>query len=277
MPPVPPKLIPPATGDHLITSCPATHVLLLVLNRPKALNAMTPELQEDIERVLDWAEEEPEVWVVIITGTGRAFCAGQDLKGWLGRPKTENDLHEHGFGGISSRRALTKPLIAAVNGLAFGGGTELILNCDLVVASEDAKFALPEVSRGVVAAQGGIPRLAKTAGHQFASEMLLLGKPISAQEAYRRFRIVNAVVPADRVVPTALDYAATMISNSPDAVRSTKVALLLAKEYGMYESSQHHFKTPEHQIAMTGDNIKEGLVAFSKKRNPTWKNPKAKL
>ncbi|CAG8603265.1 16587_t:CDS:2, partial [Acaulospora colombiana] len=144
MPPIPQKLNPPATGDHLITSCPATHVLLLVLNRPKALNAMTPELQEDIERMLDWAENEPEVWVVIITGTGRAFCAGQDLKGWLDRPKTENDLHEHGFGGISSRRALTKPLIAAVNGLAFGGGTELILNCDLVVASEDAKFALPE-------------------------------------------------------------------------------------------------------------------------------------
>jgi enoyl-CoA hydratase/carnithine racemase len=85
---------------------------------------------------------------------------------WLNRPVTENDLHEHGFGGISARKTLTKPLIAAVNGLAFGGGTELILNCDLVIASEDAKFALPEVSRGVVAAQGGIPRLAKTAGHQ---------------------------------------------------------------------------------------------------------------
>lgn len=84
----------------------------------------------------------------------------------------ENDLHEHGFGGISSRRTLTKPLIAAVNGLCFGGGTELILNCDLVVASEDAKFALPEVSRGVVAAQGGIPRLAAAAGHQVSIVLL---------------------------------------------------------------------------------------------------------
>jgi hypothetical protein len=88
---------------------------------------------------------------------------------WLQHPRTENSLHEHGFGGISSRRTLTKPLIAAVNGIAYGGGTELILNCDLVIASEKAKFALPEVSRGVVAAQGGIPRLSNAAGHQVRS------------------------------------------------------------------------------------------------------------
>ncbi|KAG8825524.1 hypothetical protein FRB91_003011 [Serendipita sp. 411] len=277
MPPVPQKLSPPSTKDHLIVSNPAEHVLLLCLNRPQALNSMTPELQEDIENILDWAEREPEVWVIIVTGSGRAFCAGQDLKGWLNRPQNQHSLHEHGFAGISSRRALTKPLIAAVNGLAFGGGTELILNCDLVIASEKARFALPEVSRGVVAAQGGIPRLANAAGHQLASEMLLLGKPISAQDAYQRFNIVNAVVPPGDLMPTALKWAATIVSNSPDAVQSTKKALLLAKESGMWEGSQRHFESPEHKQAMMGGNIKEGLAAFSQKRNPSWKSPSAKL
>ncbi|CCA67917.1 related to enoyl-CoA hydratase [Serendipita indica DSM 11827] len=277
MPPVPQRLAPPATGEHLITSCPSEHVLLLTLNRPKSLNAMTPELQEDIERVLDWAENEPEVWVVIITGTGRAFCAGQDLKGWLNRPRTENNLHEHGFAGISARRTLTKPLIAAINGIAYGGGMELTVNCDLVVASEDAKFALPEVSRGVVAAQGGIPRLASIAGHQRASEMLLLGRPITAQEAYQRFNFVNAVVPSTKLMSTALEWAAMISSNSPDAVRSTKKALMLAKEHGMWEGSKRHIESPEHKQAMNGENIKEGLVAFSKKRSPSWKSPPAKL
>lgn len=166
MPTVPPRLTLPQVGDHLIVSNPANRVLLLVLNRPETLNAMTPELQDDIEKVLDWAEREPEIWVIVITGNGRAFCAGQDLKAWLSRPRPENGPHEHGFGGISSRRSLTKPLIAAVNGLAFGGGLELVLNCDLAVASESATFAFPEVSRGVVASQGGIPRLAYVAGHQ---------------------------------------------------------------------------------------------------------------
>ncbi|KAG8801874.1 hypothetical protein FRC17_006535, partial [Serendipita sp. 399] len=271
MPPVPQKLSPPPTGDHLVVSSPAEHVLLLCLNRTRALNSMTPEIQDDIEKVLDWAEREPDVWVIIITGSGRAFCAGHDLKGWLNRPQNQHHLHEHGFAGISSRRSLTKPLIAAVNGLAFGGGTELILNCDLVVASESARFALPEVSRGVVAAQGGIPRLANAAGHQLASEMLLLGRPISAQDAYQRFNIlgaklfsVNAVVPSNKLMSTALEWATIITSNSPDAVQSTKKALLLAKESGMWEGSKRHFESPEHKQAMTGDNIKEGLTAFSR-------------
>ncbi|KAG8759467.1 hypothetical protein FRC14_005848 [Serendipita sp. 396] len=138
-------------------------------------------------------------------------------------------------------------------------------------------FALPEVSRGVVAAQGGIPRLANAAGHQLASEMLLLGKPISAQDAYQRFNIVNAVVPPGDLMPTALKWAATIVSNSPDAVQSTKKALLLAKESGMWEGSQRHFESPEHKQAMMGGNIKEGLAAFSQKRNPSWKSPSAKL
>lgn len=196
---------------------------------------------------------------------------------WLQGPRTEYGLHEHGFGGISSRRTLTKPLIAAVNGIAYGGGTELILNCDLVIASEQAKFALPEVSRGVIAAQGGIPRLSNAAGHQLASEMLLLGRPISAADAYTRYNIVNAVVPHNNLMSKALEWASIIISNSPDAVRSTKKALLLAKEHGMWEGSKQHFASPLHQAAMTGENIKEGLVAFNKKRNPSWKNPPSKL
>lgn len=194
-------LVPPAHSDELQISFPENHVLLLTLNRPKSLNAMTPQMSDDLGRALDWFENEPSLWyclvldagctsshffhrrVVIVTGAGRIFCAGADLKALVrfhsvelspvahrdaspsgrwnknqqaGSSKEQEGLEgdPYGFGSIS-RRQSNKPFIAAVNGGAFGGGTEIVLNCDIVVASHDAKFALPEVKRGVVAAQGG--------------------------------------------------------------------------------------------------------------------------
>lgn len=176
----------PSVGAHLLLSLPAPHVLQLTFNRPEQLNAMTDALEADICRTLDWFEAEPSLWVVILSGKGRAFCAGQDLKDWLaknrgnvvtvkhssGEPmqadsevqKSVNRMKTGGFGGMSARRS-TKPILAAVDGICMGGGTETILNCDLVVASSRSVFGLPEVARGVVAAMGGIPRLSQLAGH----------------------------------------------------------------------------------------------------------------
>jgi len=137
-------------------------------------------------------------------------------------------------------------------------------------------FSFPEVKRGVVAALGGIPRLARICGHQLASEMLLLGKTVDAREAQARFGFVNAVVPADQVLSTAIGFAKDITANSPDAVQSTKVALLLAQKHNVEETFHTHVWSPETKRVGDGENIQEGLQAFVEKRKPSWKNP-AKL
>ncbi|KAI0652368.1 enoyl-CoA hydratase/carnithine racemase [Trametes meyenii] len=278
-------LQPPAHSDEIKVAFPQEHVLLLTFNRPKSLNAVTPTMTDDIKAVLDWFDEEPSLWIVVITGEGRAFCAGADLIEWNKRQAgggAEEDQQRiirdvDGFASISRRYGSSKPMIAAVNGGAYGGGVEMILNCDLVIASEEAMLALPEVKRGVVAVQGGMPRLARIAGHQLASEMLLLGKPISAKDAATRFGFVNKVVPKTEVLPTALAWAAEIAQNSPDAVQSTKRALLLANRHGSVEDTVvAHIGAKESKRAFTSENILEGLKAFTEKRKPSWKNP-AKL
>jgi len=256
---------------------------MLTLNRPKHLNAMTPQMERDIKMVLDWFDNEPSLWVSIVTGEGRAFCAGADLKAW-NNDQQKNIITEqervlssvHGFGGISRRRGSIKPMIAAVNGGAYGGGVEIILNCDLVVASDKARFALPEVTRGVLAIQGVIPRLAKVAGHQLASEMLLLGDPISAHEAQTKFRFVNMVVPHSELIPACLRLARRINQNSPDSVQSTKHALVLSQSHSYEDTVQSHALSLESKRVYNGSNIKEGLKAFVEKRAPIWRNP-AKL
>jgi len=229
---------------------------------------------------LRWFDEEPSLWVVIITGEGRAFCAGADLKSWHrdqmdGRVTEQESVASslHGFAAISRRHTSCKPIIAAVNGLAYGGAVELVLNCDIVIASEDATFGLPEVKRGVLASQGVIPRLAKTAGHQLASEMLLLGNPVSAVQARDRFRFVNAVVEKSNVLSAALDVARQISSNSPDSVQSSKEGLVLAQKHHFEEAVRTHSLSAVSKRLYNGKNIKEGLIAFAEKRPPTWTNP----
>ncbi|KAJ7640168.1 enoyl-CoA hydratase/carnithine racemase [Mycena rosella] len=271
------KLSPPAVSGEILLDFPQEHVLLITLNRPRSLNAFTPGMTDDLRRVLNWFEDEPSLWCVIFTGAGRAFCAGADLKAGIKTTGRQAETGEkiisdmHGFASIS-RRESKKPFIAAVNGSSFGGGTELTLNCDLVVASRDASFGLPEVKRGVIAIQGGIPRLVRIAGHQLASEMLLLGKTITADDARNRFGFVNAVVAPADVLPTALEFASQIVANSPDSVQSTKVALLLTQRHSNEETLAVHVRSPETVANFQGANIKEGLKAFNEKRSPVWQN-----
>ncbi|KAH8111856.1 ClpP/crotonase [Phellopilus nigrolimitatus] len=281
---------PPAISDALKVSFPAAHVVLLTLNRPAARNAMSPGLQADIERTLAWFDDEPSLWVGILTGAGRVFCAGADLKAWAqasGKLESERSAHSpagiaastHGFAGVSRRTASCKPLIAAVVGGAFGGGVEMLLNCDLVVAADDATFALPEVKVGVTVASGGIPRLVSIAGRQLASEMMLLGRTVTAQEACSRFRLCREPARAgERVLATALEWARAMTRDcSPDAVQSTKRGIALAWQHGSVEDATvAHARAAESVRHFAGDNIKEGLRAFAEKRKPKWTNP-AKL
>ncbi|TFY76591.1 hypothetical protein EWM64_g7422 [Hericium alpestre] len=274
----------PPHSDEVRVWFPREHIMVLSFNRPRSLNAMTPQMESDIKKLLDWFDEEPYLWAVIITGEGRAFCAGADLKAWDVRQQQGQANEQettatlfNGFGSIS-RRVSSKPIIAAVNGGAFGGGVEMILNCDLVIASDQAVFALPEVKRGVVAAQGVIPRLRATAGHQLASEMLLLGRVVGAPEAHQRFGFVNAVVPKEKAVETAIEWAAQITQNSPDAVQCTKRSLVLAAQHADIERAVIEAGwSLESRRLYRGENIKEGLRAFSEqKRKPNWKNP-AKL
>ncbi|TRM66743.1 ClpP/crotonase-like domain-containing protein [Schizophyllum amplum] len=291
----------PKAYSQLLASFPAEHVLLVTFNRPKALNAMTPEMTDELQHILDWFEEKADLWcactalasiyfhltpsarrVVVFTGAGRIFCAGADLIAWNKHQQSGESSEQarltadtYGFGSIS-RRQSRKPMIAAVNGGAYGGGTEIVLNCDLVVAGQDAKFALPEVKRGVIAAAGGIARVERFVGHQLAAELLLLGKTITAEDARGRFGFVNVVVPAADVVSAAVQLARDLTQNSPEAVQSTKRGLLMAQNLGLEDAYLQHTWVPETTRVFKGDNIKEGLRAFSEKRSPKWGNP-AKL
>jgi len=256
-------------------------VLLLTFNRPDVLNAISIPILNDLNAVLNWFEKEPELWVLVLTGAGRTFCVGADLKRWK-QDKATGSYEEisrlidnpGGFASLSHRQS-TKPIIAAVNGHAFGGGSEIVVNSDIVVASTMARFGFPEVHVGVVAASGGIQRLLRIAGHQKASEVLLTGRDISAVEARDVFRFVNDVVSPDRVLPRALEYAEAILNQSPDSIRSTKKALNEAALHGNIENAwRFHVVSSENRSVYSGENIKEGLDAFNDKRKPKWVNPK---
>ncbi|KIY71274.1 ClpP/crotonase [Cylindrobasidium torrendii FP15055 ss-10] len=277
---------PPPHSNNFLVAFPIPHVLLLTLNRPEALNSVTPQQQQELRLVLDWFDVTDELWVLVITGAERMFCTGVDLKDWNQRAsantrtdQTDIVANTNGFASLS-RRDSAKPIIAAVNGGAFGGGMELLLNCDLVVAADDAKFALPEVRRGVSALQGGIPRLTQIAGHQRASEMLLLGRTFSAKEAYAKFGFINFLVPQSSVLSTALDLAKEIVTKcSPDAVQATKRALLLAEDHQASIAGGASSRESDGLFGTEGDalNMQEGLLSFVEKRAPVWKNPRSKL
>ncbi|KAI5998309.1 ClpP/crotonase-like domain-containing protein [Pisolithus albus] len=256
-----------ADSSVVSVSVPQQHTLLVALNRPNQRNAITPDMAREIARVLDWFDNEPSLWVVVLTGEGDTFCAGADLKSWHASQSSDviseqQDIASspHGFASISRRRTSSNPSSQPRRNHP---------KCDLVVASTDAVFALPEVKRGVVAAQGGIPRLARVAGHQLASEMLLLGNTITALEARDKYRFINIITSPAEVLPTALALARIITSNSPDAVESTKEGLLIAQRIGnVDEAVVSHALSAASGRVWNGQNVK--------KRTPKWSNP-AKL
>lgn len=284
-----PLQLPFKLSDQIQASHAGPHVLLILLNRPEAMNAMSKEMEESLTLLLNWFQGNDDYWVAVLSGNGKIFCAGADLVEWLKRDyaglgtQVTSDQERlismsHGFGSLSRRYTLNKPIIAAVNGGAFGGGTEMVLNCDIVIAEENAKFALPEVKRGVIAAAGGIPRLLRVSGYQLAAEMLLLGRNVSAVEARDRFRFVNEVVPRGKAIEAAIAWALKICENSPDAVQATKNGLILGLLRGNIEEAYaSHAWGEASKKTWVGENIKEGLRAFSEKRKPDWGNPSAKL
>ncbi|GAB2642503.1 crotonase/enoyl-CoA hydratase family protein [Nocardioides ginkgobilobae] len=250
-------------------------VCLITLNRPAALNAVNSALSTAVGQALDQAAGDPAVKVVVVTGRGRAFCAGADLKELAaGRPVAADGHPEWGFAGIV-RHWIDKPVIAAVNGFAMGGGTEIALACDLVVASSEATFGLPEVTRGLIAAAGGVVRLQRQLPLKRALELALLGEAIDATTA-AEWGLVNRVVEPDAVLDTAWELARTIAANAPLSVRQTKRMLHRGAAGGSDWNTDWTGEDPwEANAAATvevfsSSDAREGPRAFTEKRAPRW-------
>ncbi|KAI1420781.1 enoyl-hydratase [Xylaria sp. FL1777] len=291
---LPPTLSsPPPPVPDVIVSFPAQHILLVTLNRPKQLNAIPRPQHFALEKLWAWYDDEPSLRCAVITGTGRAFCAGQDLKEWDANnkaaaasastpetppppPRDETSgirMPLGGFAGLSNR-AGKKPVLAAVNGICFGGGMEAAINCDMVIATEKATFGLPEVTIGVIALAGALPRLVRSVGRQRASEMALGGKSYSAAEM-RDWGLVNEVVrDGEDVVAAALKWAARIAANSPDAVIVSREGLKLGWEtVGPQQGTDLLMKGLYARIE-NGENFVEGVRSFNERRKPAWKDSK---
>jgi enoyl-CoA hydratase len=242
-------------------------IAVITLRRPEARNAVSPEVAAGVEAAIDRREEDPDAWVGIITGEGPVFCAGADLKAIAAGKAGELNTKRGGFAGIA-RRQRTKPIIAAVDGPALAGGTEIVLACDLVVASTNAAFGLPEVKRSLVAAAGGLFRLPRALPPAIAMELILTGDPLSAERAHH-FGLVNELVAPGEALSAAKALAERITVNAPLAVRASRRVALASMAAGDDDLWRLTFEA-------TGDvfgteDFAEGPRAFIEKRPPVWK------
>lgn len=246
------------------------HVAVITMNRPEVLNAVNEAMSVAMQEAIDELVADPDLRVGVITGAGRAFSVGADLKEVAaGRPLQAPHQRERGFGGFM-RRPVAKPLIAAVNGYALGGGTEMMLSCDLAVASEKATFGLPEVRRGIIAAGGGLLRLHRRIPQAVAMELALTGAPIGAEDALR-WGLVNRVVPEERVLDAALELAEVIAANAPLAVQASKRLIQGGYALGSdWQAEAWAVSDAEIKAIMHSADAHEGPRAFAQKRAPRW-------
>jgi len=250
------------------------HILTITINRPEARNAVNAAVHVGIGTALDEAEADPDIRVVIITGAGdKAFCAGADLVALSrGGALAPDDKAQQawGFGGFAAH-PISKPVIGAVNGFAFGGGCELALMCDLIVAAENAQFGLPEVKVGLFAAAGGAFRIVKQLPPKLAMEHLLTGDPFDAATALR-YGFANRVVPLADLMPTAIALAEKIAGNAPLSVQASKRVALRMQD-GQIAGDDAHWadNSRERRALMASEDAREGPRAFAEKRKPVWK------
>ena len=237
------------------------------INRPEARNAVNGAVAQGIEEAIDKIEADDSIWVGIITGEPPVFCAGADLKEINSGNAAALATARGGFGGIVQRER-TKPIIAAVDGPALAGGTEIVLSCDLVVASSTATFGIPEVKRSLVAAAGGLFRLGRKIPLNIAMELALTGDPISAEVAHQH-GLVNRLCEPGQALEVATALAEQICANAPVAVRESRKVVIEATnapdELGWKMSAEGMAK------AMSSADFGEGLTAFIEKRPPQWK------
>ncbi len=247
-------------------------IAYITINRPERLNALHAAANAEMRAAFTEFRDDPEAWIVILTGTGeRSFSAGNDL-----RVTAEADQSSErpaptavraSFGGITSGFDCWKPIIAAVNGYALGGGLELAMSCDVIVAADHAELGLPEPRVGLVAAASGVHRLPRHVPHKIAMGMMLTGRRIKAQEALR-IGLVNEVVPLSDLMPTAERWASEMLECAPMSLRASKQMALQGLGWPLDIAHSRSY-SEQHRMAASADRI-EGPRAFSEKRKPNW-------
>jgi crotonobetainyl-CoA hydratase len=246
-------------------------VLTITLDRPKA-NAIDVTTSKALYAAFSQLQNDPALRVAIITGTGRFFSAGWDLDAATGGEAIDADHGPGGFAGLTEFFSLDKPVIAAVNGLAMGGGFELALAADLIVASEAAEFALPEVRLGMIADSGGVLRLPRRVPRAIAAEMLMTGRRMDAAEAVR-WGLVNQVVPAGQLLLVAHALARQMVQAAPLALAAVK-QVLRATEGQTVAQAYQTLRTgdlPAYRTMLVSEDAQEGPQAFAQKRAPVWR------
>ena len=250
----------------------ARSTLVVTINRPEVLNAVNQAVWDGLGDALEQADRDPGVRAVIITGAGeRAFCAGADLTAIANhefRRDPDPVRDAWGFAGVVTH-PVSKPVIAAVNGLALGGGWEIVLSCDLVVAADTAQFGLPEVRHGLIAGGGGALRLPRHLPPALAMEVLLTGATLDARRA-AELGLVNAVVPHEEVLMKALELAELIARNAPLAVQATK-RIASAVVRGQTEDEGWRVSDRELAAVLVSEDAAEGPRAFAEKRQPVWR------
>jgi crotonobetainyl-CoA hydratase len=254
---------------EFITTERRGNILLVTLNRPEVYNAVHPPMHHELAEVWDAFATDPDLWVAVLTGAGdKAFTAGNDLK--FTAVGGKGTMPASGFAGLAQRFDLEKPIIAAVNGFAMGGGFETALSCDIIISANTATFALPEVKVGFFAAAGGIQRLSRCIGRLAAQELVLTGRSMMAAEALS-MGVVNAVVPKADLMTVAMAKAEEIINVSPSAVKASKRVLnAMAVAEGLPDSLLYSREVVA-DLAQTED-FKEGVQAFVEKRKANWVN-----
>ena len=243
------------------------HVGLITLHRPQAMNALNYALLTELMDALDEFDKDEQIHVMVIAGSQRAFAVGADIKEMADR--TLQDMIDHDPIAVFERiLAITKPVISAVSGWALGGGCELAMSCDMIVASETAKFGQPEVTIGVIPGAGGTQRLTRAVGKTIAMEMILNNRTLSAQESLA-FGLINRVVPVDKFLEEALSLATEIAARAPLAVRAAKKMINQSFELSLTDAI-HEERREFYNLFATEDQ-KEGMHAFIEKRKPEWK------
>ncbi|MEZ5709236.1 MAG: enoyl-CoA hydratase-related protein [Blastomonas sp.] len=242
------------------------------LNRPEVMNAINPAMHDEMETAFNDFADDADQQVCVVTGAGeRAFCAGSDLKAVVVAGGAERSYPAHGYAGLIERFDCPKPFIAAVNGLALGGGFEVALACDIIIASDTASFGLPEPLVGAVALGGGVHRLARQIGEKQALGMILTSRRVDAAEGHR-LGFVNAVVPPSQLAAATERWCADILRASPMSIRASKEAVYRGLgEASLADAMRGQADYPAFAAWRESEDAREGPRAFAEKRSPVWK------
>ena len=253
------------TSDEVLVRC-ENGVLVITINRPNQRNAVNGAVSAGLARALDLLDSESDLRVGVLHGNGPAFCAGMDINAFAAGEQVRDPAR--GFGGIVERPP-AKPLIAAVEGWALGGGFEIVLACDLVTAGKSARFGLPEVRRGLAARGGGVFRLPRRLPRAVAMELIMTGTPLDAARA-EHFGLVNRLVDDGQALTAALELAALVAANAPMSVRASKAVAIESADWPLAEGFRRQRAHLEPVFA--SQDAAEGVAAFRERRDPVWRD-----